>query len=174
MRPRLFSPMLTGSKLERLEYIPQTGEWFWRNPPNHNSKLKDCLAGNRRSDGYLLIRIDRVAYYASRLAFVWMLGRWPYDEVDHEDRDPSNDRWDNLRDASSSDNKYNRDLGYYDGYRGIYRSGDSTWWAAAGGKYLGTYASLQQAIVAREEALASMGKSAFAFTDESMLKGESR
>lgn len=100
--------MLTGTQLQALEYIPETGEWFWRDPPAHNSKLKDKLAGNLRSDGYRTIRIGGEAYYASRLAFLWMLGRWPYEEADHIDRDPSNDKWSNLRDATSSLNKLNQ------------------------------------------------------------------
>lgn len=162
--------MLTGSKLQRLEYMPETGEWFWRCPPKHNTRLKDQLAGNLRSDGYRLIRIEGTAYYASRLAFVWMLGRWPHDEVDHIDRNPSNDRWNNLREATSSDNKYNRDLGYRDSYRGVYRSGDETWWAAVGGIYLGTYPSLEMAVTARIEALAGMKANAFAITDEAVLE----
>lgn len=165
--------MLTGTKLQRLEYIPETGEWYWRDPPNHNRWLKDRLAGNRRHDGYLRIRIECVAYYASRLAFLWMLGRWPYDEVDHKDRDPSNDRWDNLRDATSSLNKYNRDLGYCSGYRGVYRSGSDSWWAAVGGKYLGVFATLQEAISAREGAISLLGVEAFAITDETTLQGAS-
>jgi hypothetical protein len=162
--------MLTGSKLQCLEYFPQTGEWFWRDPPNHNTRLFNKLAGNRRADGYLRIRIDGIAYYSSRLAFLWMLGRWPYDEVDHKDRDPSNDRWENLRDATSSDNKYNRDLGFRGAHRGVYRSGEETWWAMTGGVYLGTYPSLEEAVAAREEALVRMGAEAFAITDETLLE----
>lgn len=160
--------MLTGTSLERLEYLPSTGEWFWRNPPNHNGRLKDTLAGYVRPTGYRLIRIGGTAYFASRLAFLWMLGRWPYDEVDHKDRDPSNDRWDNLRDATSSENKYNRDLGFYNSYRGVYRSG-SGWWAQAGKQYLGTFETLMEAVEAREQALSRSRASLFAITDESVL-----
>lgn len=159
--------MLTGTLLQRLEYIPSTGDWWWREPPPHNPDLRNRLAGYVRNDGYRLIRIHGAAYYASRLAFVWMLGRWPLDEVDHKDRDPSNDKWDNLRDATSSDNKFNRDLGYHNSYRGVYRSGDNTWWANAGSVYLGTYNSLEEAVAAREKALQH---NEFAHTDETLLR----
>jgi hypothetical protein len=37
-----------------------------------------------------------------------MTGKWPTEEVDHRDCDPSNDRWENLREATSSQNKANR------------------------------------------------------------------
>lgn len=160
--------MLTGTTLERLEYIPLTGQWFWRNPPNHNTRLKDKLAGNLRADGYRLIRIAGTLYYSSRLAFLWMLGRWPYDEVDHEDRNPSNDIWGNLREATSSQNKYNRDLGHRSGYRGVYRSEDR-WWAQAGGEYLGTFDTFDEAVEAREQAVSRKGVTAYALTDLSTL-----
>lgn len=147
--------MLTGTKLERLEYFPETGDWIWRDPPGHNSQLRDKPAGNRRADGYLLIRIEGTAYYASRLAFVWMLGRWPFEEVDHVDRDPSNDRWDNLRDATSSENKYNREP---NGMRGVYRSGENSWWVMVGrNNYLGTFDSLEKAIAARDAEALRLG-----------------
>jgi hypothetical protein len=160
---------MTIPELKQLEYMPDTGEWYWRDPPKHNSDLKDCIAGYLRSNGRRVIRINRVGYLASRLAFVWMLGRWPYDEVDHIDRNQSNDRWDNLREASSSDNKYNRDLGFRGGYRGVYHSGEATWSAAVGNTYLGVYASLTEAVSAREEALVRAGKESFAYTDENLL-----
>lgn len=102
--------MITGTQLEHmLHYDPETGLWTWINPPAHNSKLKGQVAGTVRSDGYRTIRIARVAYYASRLACLWMTGKWPAEEMDHRDRDPSNDRWENLREADSSLNKWNQE-----------------------------------------------------------------
>ena len=101
--------MITGAQLEHmLHYDPDTGIWTWVNPPVHNSKLKGQVAGTVREDGYRTIRIQREAYYASRLACLWMTGKWPVEEMDHIDRDPSNDCWSNLREASSSLNKRNQ------------------------------------------------------------------
>lgn len=150
MRRKLFSP----ERLRHLlDYDPEMGLWTWRNPPNHNTRLKGRLAGNRRSDGYLKIRIDGQAYYAGRLAWYYMTGEWPKDEIDHLDRNPRNDRWANLRDATSSQNKFNQTR---EGLVGVYRSG-SGWWAQAGrDKYLGVFATLDEAITARAEALRSM------------------
>lgn len=147
---------LTQSRLKHLlNYDPETGDWTWLNPPNHNTRLKGQLAGNRRADGYLLIRIMGRAYYSGRLAWFYMTGEWP-EEIDHRDRDPSNDRWSNLREATSSLNKYNRSD---DGsLRGVYRSGKG-WWVMVGhGNYLGIFDTLEEAIIARDaEALRLAG-----------------
>jgi HNH endonuclease len=40
-----------------------------------------------------------VRYIAGRLAWLYMLGRWPDHEAKHADGDPANDRWGNLRAA---------------------------------------------------------------------------
>ena len=101
--------MITATRLrEILHYDPETGVWTWIDPPKHNSRLTGQVAGNVRSDGYRLIRIRSVAYYSSRLACLYMTGEWPKEEMDHIDRNPSNDQWSNLREATSSDNKYNQ------------------------------------------------------------------
>lgn len=87
-------------------------------------------------------------YYTGRLAFLWMKGYWP-EEVDHADRDPSNDKWSNLREANSSLNKFNRDYG---DMRGVYASGNK-WWAMVGrAGYLGTFNTLEEASAARDVA----------------------
>ena len=101
---------LTAERLRHLLlYLPETGGWFWLNPPNHNTRLLGCSAGTRHSDGYLMIRIRGKAYYSHRLAFLYMTGEWPLEEVDHIDRNPYNDAWVNLRKATSSLNKWNQE-----------------------------------------------------------------
>lgn len=142
-----------------LHYNPETGEWLWQNPTKPNTRLKGLKAGNRRHDGYLLIRIRGRTYYSGRLAFFYMTGRWPEKEIDHIDRDPSNDRWVNLREATSAQNKYNRTTS---GMVGIYRSGNDTWWAMAGNEYLGTFQTMEEAVAARAAKISELGHAEFA------------
>ena len=141
--------MLTQERLKYLlNYDPETGNWTWRNPANHNSRLKGRSAGNVRNDGYRIIRIDTVPYYAHRLAFLYMTGLMPKEEVDHIDRDPFNNAWSNLREATSSQNKYNRR--YTNGvYRGVYPCG-SRWQVQVEGLYLGLFDTLDEAISVRD------------------------
>lgn len=108
-----------------------------------------------------MIRIRGRLYYSARLAVFYVTGEWPKDEVDHIDRDPSNDRWVNIREATSSQNKYNKTR---TGIVGIYLSGSvaGTWWAMAGKKYLGSFSSIEEAIEARKVALLELGHGDFA------------
>jgi len=92
---------------ELLDYDPETGVFKWRKTGRGRKRVE---AGAARRDGRVVIRINKKLYLRSRLAFLWMTGEWPGDrlEVDHIDGDPTNDRWDNLRLATSSQNKHNR------------------------------------------------------------------
>ena len=51
---------------------------------------------------------------ANRIIFYIMCQRWPLPDhvIDHIDRDPSNNRWSNLRECTSSQNAMNCDRGY--------------------------------------------------------------
>lgn len=140
-----------------MHYDPLTGVWTWLNPPNHNTRLKGQSAGNRRADGYLRIRICGRLYYASHLACLYITGNLPMEEKDHKDRDPSNDKWVNLREATSSENKYNREFNYSDKTRGVYCTGNK-WWAMTGrDNYLGTFDTFEEASTARDDAAKELG-----------------
>lgn len=91
--------------IEVISYDPESGAFVWRR--NKWSK-KGRAAGCFRRDGYLIIRVDGVLYYGHRLAWLYMTGDWPKNQVDHRDGDKSNNRWSNLRDASPMVNSQNK------------------------------------------------------------------
>lgn len=62
--------------------------------------------GNKDKNGYLVIQINNQKYRAGRLAFLYMTGRWPI-EIDHIDGVYDNDSWENLREATRSENNAN-------------------------------------------------------------------
>lgn len=119
---------------EVLQYDPDTGEFIWRQRMSSRAPVGG-RAGVTRQDGYVKISIDKRQYFAHRLAHLYMTGKWPQ-EIDHRDRNPSNNRWGNLRAVSRSVNLENRACA------GWYKrpSGYCAQIVAAGAKrYLGTY-----------------------------------
>lgn len=102
------SPMaLTGSRLERLlNYDSETGVFRWRG--GHKRVRAGAVAGVIDKDGYVIICIDGRNYRAHRLVWLWMTGDWPVDEIDHRDMSRSNNRFDNLREATHQQNAHNR------------------------------------------------------------------
>ena len=59
-------------------------------------------------------------------------GAWPQNEVDHRNRQPADDRWENLREATSSQNKQNRRRpdGGSSQYRGVSWDAARSKWTA--------------------------------------------
>lgn len=135
-----------------LHYDYLTGEWIWINPLARNIRRGD-VAGTVRWDGRRQISIKGRIYLGSRLAWLYMTGRWPTDEIDHKNRIKSDDRWENLREATHSENMYNRDWCERSGeLRGICKEGNQ-FRVIIGNSYLGYYATLEEAIAVRDEAL---------------------
>ena len=98
---------LSQSRLrEVLSYEPETGHFRWRVKLSSKSKI-GSLAGCVNDDGYVLIRIDGLRHRAHRLAFLYMTGVWPRETVDHINRETSDNRWQNLRAATRSENLWN-------------------------------------------------------------------
>jgi hypothetical protein len=91
---------------EQLSYDPGAGIFMWRT--KRRGRYPGVPIGCRRKgDGYLVIQIDGHLYVASRLAWLYMTGEWPPAQVDHWDKNSSNNAWDNLRAATPSQNGAN-------------------------------------------------------------------
>lgn len=95
-----------------LDYDPKTGLFFWRlrdGQKRWNARFAGQPAGSITEAGYVKIRLgkERPGQYAHRLAWLYVHGVWPPEEVDHRDRDRSNNRIDNLRLAGRSENMRN-------------------------------------------------------------------
>lgn len=96
---------LTAERLrEVLSYNHETGRFIWL----VHRWLVGKPAGTIDGHGYLLIRVDGRLYRACRLAWLYMTGEWPSDQIDHINMARADDRWSNLRKATNSQNNMNR------------------------------------------------------------------
>lgn len=94
-----------------LDYNPDTGVFTWKvNRPRVRAGDEAGCEVRYRNTLYRKIRIWGKNYMVHRLAFLWMTGVWPPEEVDHKDRNTLNNVWANLRHASKSENQRNRSV----------------------------------------------------------------
>lgn len=101
------NPLSIDRLREALNYDPGTGIFTWLiNPGGRNLLGKE--AGCLPPSGRRWLSIDQVHLIASRAAWAWMTGEWPSAEIDHEDTNPQNNRWNNLRLATRSQQQANQ------------------------------------------------------------------
>jgi hypothetical protein len=98
---------LTKDRLQELiEYNPSIGNFIWK--VSKGTRSAGSLAGSTNKKGYIQIKIDGTTYFAHRLAYLLMVGRWPASLIDHKNHNPSDNRWVNLREADYTTNNLNR------------------------------------------------------------------
>jgi len=86
-----------------LDYFPITGLFIWK-----KTNCKGKIAGSLTKKGYRQIRIDGIMFRAHNLAWLIVNGCWPVNQLDHEDRNPDNNIFTNLREATFGENNANR------------------------------------------------------------------
>jgi len=84
------------------DYNQQTGVLTWKRGRRAGKK-----AGTNHGDGYLTVEVRGVAYYVHRLAWLLATGYEPQNQIDHINRDRSDNRLVNLRDVTRSVNLQN-------------------------------------------------------------------
>lgn len=143
--------MLTQELLkERLSYDPNTGEF--RALVKRKQLNVGDIAGCWTSKGYWRIKINNQEYSGHRLAWLYVHGRWPTKLLDHKNRDPSDNRIDNLREATYQENAQNRKLSCTSrsGFLGVTLHKKTGKYQASimndkKPRYLGLYATAEQA-----------------------------
>lgn len=114
-----------------LSYSPQTGEFTWK-VSTTNSVRAGCRAGRKHRDGYITIGIDNCDYLAHRLAWLYVHGKWPENEIDHINQIRHDNRICNLRNATRSENARNRGMqsNNKSGFKGVCWDKSRNRWAA--------------------------------------------
>lgn len=100
------SSLTQGRLREVLRYCWATGLFSWNFDVGSTGRHGE-VAGCQTKAGYIVIRIDGKLHLAHRLAHLYIYGRWPERLVDHKNRVKSDNRLDNIRAATKSQNGQN-------------------------------------------------------------------
>ena len=87
-------------------YNPDTGIFTWKISPSASIKAGE-IAGSIY-DGYVRIMIRGRNYRAHRLAYFYMTGEHPKEQVDHINGIRNDNRWSNIRECYQNENQQNR------------------------------------------------------------------
>jgi hypothetical protein len=136
------------------------GFLYWKVCKGRNVHIGDRAASLQKMDSgdRYVIRINYKSYYCSRIIFLWHKGFLP-ECVDHKDRYKLNDKINNLRAASKSQNCKNKSSlsGSTSKYLGVHFYKASKKWRAmiyisGKNKLLGTFLKEDEAALAYNEA----------------------
>jgi hypothetical protein len=124
--------MLTQKRLQELvHYCPQSGSFTRKIVTSRNSKAGAKIGYDHK--GYLRAMLDNREYALHRLAWLYVYGEWPQGELDHINRDRSDNRISNLRLATSQQNNCNTKIrtDNSSGFKGVYFHKKAGKWLAA-------------------------------------------
>ena len=146
-----------------LKYNPETGRFINLVTRRGRAKTGD-IAGSPNNQGYINIFIEGVSYKAHRLAFLYMNGVWPQNQVDHINHLRFDNRWENLRDVTKKINAQNRSPSKNNtsGCAGVYWNKNTEKWHASiyldgKNRHLGCFNSFSDAVAARKEVEFQLG-----------------
>jgi hypothetical protein len=143
-----------------LDYEPETGLFRWKTERSNrpNGGRIGTVAGSSASNGYWRIWLNRDEHLAHRLAWLWMTGEWPPSDIDHDNLNRADNKWNNLRLANPSLNAANilpkktKEWPFVKGITFVAKQTRRPFKAAieVGGKYhyLGSHSTLEAAIAA--------------------------
>ena len=127
---------ITAERLrELLHYNPDTGVFTWR--AAIGKIVAGDVAGSPSCRGYRQVTVDYRNYKAHRLAWLYMTGAWPKDQIDHINLNKDDNRWRNLRVVDGSKNQANKraHADNKSGFKGVnWHSFARKWRAAIGVK----------------------------------------
>lgn len=120
-----------------LDYDLLTGCLVWRfrrggGPVNKMWNARFCgkPAGHQQKTGYVAIGINGHMYRSHRLAWLHFYGEWPKHQIDHINGIRSDNRIENIRQATSAENCQNKIIQNTSGYPGVHLNSRLRKWIA--------------------------------------------
>lgn len=152
--------MVTQAELKRLlNYNIETGNFTWKSTRRGQVMVGDIAGCGDASYGYTVIKINGRLYRAHRLAWLYVHGKFPKNQIDHINHIRSDNRLSNLRHVTQVENHQNctMDMRNTSGRTGVYWEKARNKWRArikVGGKRLslGSYIKHSDACEARDAA----------------------
>ena len=90
------------------DYDREEGKLYWKNPNPKNKRYKSLIGteAGSISQGYRRVAIDGIRFFIHRIIYFLETGEQPVQpyEIDHEDEDKLNNRFNNLQVLKNSDN----------------------------------------------------------------------
>lgn len=94
---------------ELFSYDPLTGIFTNKSDHGRFGRIKaGTVMGSNHSGGYLAFWVDGKTYFNHRLAYLYVNGEFPSGDIDHINGKRSDNRFQNLRAATRSENNQNR------------------------------------------------------------------
>lgn len=112
-------------------YDPITGALTWKICTSNRAPI-GSPAGSRNASGHIMVTFFGHRIFAHRIGWFLTYGAWP-GEIDHKNRNPSDNRIENLREVTHQQNIINRKLQSNNktGLRGISWDQNRKKWRAA-------------------------------------------
>lgn len=101
-----------------LRYDPETGCLHWRED-RRRCKTGSVAGSVHKGSGYIRVEVDGRAMSAHRVAWFLHYGSWPADQVDHINKDKTDNRIGNLREATNGQNRANTRSSSKHGLKGV-------------------------------------------------------
>lgn len=176
--------ILTYSDIAKiLKYEPETGKLFWlprtaemfegtKFPQGPEAKAKNWNARYAgveafktvHARGYIAGALLGKAYLAHRVVWLFETGSWPVDQLDHINGDRTDNRFENLREVTNTENSKNKAITKRNksGFQGVFWNPKIKRWNANIGlnsrtKNLGHFLTKEEAIAARKNAEIELG-----------------
>ncbi len=142
----------------KLDFDQETGVFTWKNDGTRGVKAGD-IAGTKMKSGYVMLSVKGKRLLAHRIAWLFVHGEFPEGNIDHINRNKSDNRIANLRPATYEQNAQNRlkNIKNTSGYKGVtWHKRDERWQAAITVRkkviHLGYYKNVEDAYKAYTEA----------------------
>jgi len=142
----------------KLQYDQETGIFTWKHDGTRGVKAGH-VAGYKMQNGYIMLSVAGKKILAHRVAWLFAHGEFPNGNIDHINRDKSDNKIANLRLATFEQNAQNRlkNSKNTSGFKGVsWHKRDERWQAAITVKgkvlHLGYYKTPEDAYLAYVEA----------------------